>query len=84
MRYEKSLAIQNRHELLVELIRTGQFSSRDLSQRLNVSEQTVYRDIDFLKSRGYEIRSRKHTVGWAYHLFAEPATDSNGPKDTHT
>ena len=78
MRYEKSLAIQSRHDRLVELIRTGRFSSPDLAQKLRVSEQTIYRDIDFLKQRGYSIRSEKHTHGWAYHLLAEPATVSNG------
>lgn len=82
MRYEKSLAIQSRHDRLVELIRTGKFSSPDLAQKLEVSEQTIYRDIDFLKQRGYSIRSEKHADGWAYHLLAEPATDSNGKGST--
>lgn len=78
MRYEKSLAIQSRHDRLVDLIRTGKFSSPDLAQKLGVSEQTIYRDIDFLKKRGYSIRSEKHTNGWAYHLLGEAATDSDG------
>lgn len=77
MRYAKSLAIQSRHDRLVELIRTGGFSSPDLAQKLEVSEQTIYRDIDFLKQQGFLIRSEKHADGWAYHLLAEPATDSN-------
>ena len=78
MRYEKSLAIQSRHDRLVELIRTGNFSSPDLAQKLGVSEQTIYRDIDFLKQRGFSIRSEKHTDGWAYHLLGKPAGVSNG------
>jgi len=78
MRYEKSLAIQSRHDRLVDLIRTGRFSSPDLAQKLGVSEQTIYRDIDFLKRRGFSIRSQKHSDGWAYHLLAEPARDSDG------
>ena len=76
MRYRRSLAITNRHERLIELIRSGEFSSPDLAKKLRVSEQTIYRDIDFLKQRGYVIRSEKHTDGWAYHLLAEPATVS--------
>jgi predicted DNA-binding transcriptional regulator YafY len=78
MRYDRSLAITGRHERLIDLIRTGGFSSRDLASRLKVSEQTIYRDIDFLKKRGHSIRSEKHTDGWAYRLLAEPAADSNG------
>jgi biotin operon repressor len=78
MRYEKSLAIQSRHDWLVELIRTGKFSSPDLAQKLGVSEQTIYRDIDFLKKRGYSIRPEKHADGWAYHLLDEPVRVSNG------
>jgi DeoR/GlpR family transcriptional regulator of sugar metabolism len=78
MRYERSLTIATRLDTLIELIRTGEFSSPDLAEKLKVSEQTIYRDIDFLKQRGYSIRSEKHTHGWAYHLLAEPTTLSNG------
>jgi biotin operon repressor len=78
MRYERSLAIANRHERLIELIRSGEFSSPALAQELGVSEQTIYRDIDYLKQHGYSIRSKKHTDGWAYHLLAEHATVSTG------
>lgn len=84
MRYEKSLSIQSRHDRLVELIRTGKFSSPDLAQKLGVSEQTIYRDIDFLKQRGFSIRSEKHTDGWAYHLLAEPARESDGQRAPRT
>jgi DeoR/GlpR family transcriptional regulator of sugar metabolism len=76
MRYRRSLAITSRHDGLIELIRSGEFSSPDLAKKLKVSEQTIYRDIDFLKQRGYVIRSEKHTDGWAYHLLAEPTTVS--------
>ncbi len=78
MRYEKSMAIQSRHDRLVQLIRKGKFSSPDLAQKLEVSEQTIYRDIEFLKQRGYSIHPKKHADGWAYHLLAEPATESGG------
>ena len=78
MRYDRSLAIASRHDRLIELIRLGEFSSPDLAKKLKMSEQTIYRDIDFLKQRGYSIRSEKHTDGWAYHLLAEPATVLSG------
>lgn len=78
MRYECALAIADRHDRLIELIRSGVYSSRGLAEKLEVSEQTIYRDIDFLKQRGFSIRSERHADGWAYHLLAEPATVSNG------
>jgi predicted DNA-binding transcriptional regulator YafY len=78
MRYERSLTIANRLDRLIELIRSGGFSSPGLADKLKVSEQTIYRDIDFLKQRGYSIRSERHADGWAYHLLSEPATVSNG------
>ena len=77
MRYERSLAIADRHDRLIELIRSGEFSSPELAKKLEVSEQTIYRDVDFLKKRGYSIRSEKHSDGWAYHLLAEPARVSD-------
>ena len=78
MRYERALAISERHERLIELIRTGEYSTPALAEKLGVSEQTIYRDIDHMKKSGYSIRSQKHANGWAYHLLAEPATVSNG------
>jgi DeoR/GlpR family transcriptional regulator of sugar metabolism len=74
MRYERSFAIAGRHGKLIELIRTGEFSTPALAEKLSVSEQTVYRDVLFLKQRGYVIRAVKHSAGWAYHLLAEPTT----------
>jgi predicted DNA-binding transcriptional regulator YafY len=84
MRYERSLAISSRHDRLIELIRTGGFSSPELAEKLKVSEQTIYRDSNFLKSTGYSIRSEKRADGWAYHLLAEPATVSNGKGSSRT
>ncbi len=77
MRYEKTLSIQSRHDRLLKLIRTGKFSSPDLAKKLEVSEQTIYRDIDFLKKQGHSIRPEKHANGWAYHLLPESAASSS-------
>ncbi|HUY92691.1 MAG TPA: HTH domain-containing protein [Pirellulales bacterium] len=77
MRYERALAIADRHDKLIELVRSGAYSSSGLAEKLEVSEQTIYRDIDFLKQRGFSIRSERHADGWAYHLLAEPATAAN-------
>jgi predicted DNA-binding transcriptional regulator YafY len=84
MRYERALAIADRHEKLIELINSGAYSSRELAEKLDVSEQTIYRDINFFKQRGLSIRSEKHADGWAYHLLAKPTTvpDRKGASTT--
>jgi predicted DNA-binding transcriptional regulator YafY len=83
MRYQKAIAIAARHKRLLALIRSGNFSCQSLAKSLDVSDQTIYRDIDFLKQRGHSIRSTKHADHWAYELLAETATVSNGKGPSH-
>ncbi len=52
--------------------------------KLGVSEQTVYRDVLFLKQRGYVIRAVKHSAGWAYQLLDEPATVTSETRSSST
>ena len=77
MRYERALAIACRHDKLIELIRSGEFSSPVLAEKLAVSEQTIYRDIEFLKEQGYAIKSVRLPRGWAYQMLSEPGTAQN-------
>lgn len=69
MRYERSLAISKRHKNLLALIRQGAHSSPSLAEELGVSEQTVYRDILFLKTQGYLIKAVRLSANWAYKLL---------------
>ncbi|HEX3152032.1 MAG TPA: helix-turn-helix domain-containing protein [Gemmataceae bacterium] len=78
MRYERALAIARRHEQLTELIRAGNFSSPELARKLKVSEQTIYRDVDSLKERGFAIQAVRLAKGWAYKLHGEPEPVSSG------
>jgi len=73
MRYERSVAITDRHAELIELIRSGGYSTPALAEKLGVSAQTIYRDVMFLKQRGYFIRSVRLSSRWAYELLGEPA-----------
>jgi DeoR/GlpR family transcriptional regulator of sugar metabolism len=84
MRYERSLAVTGRLEKLTDLIRTGAYSTPALAVKLDVSEQTVYRDIMFLKQRGYSIRSIRQSAGWAYKVLSEPPTDVQGKGSSST
>ena len=66
MRYDRAVAISKRHEELLALVKSGSYSSPALAQKLGVSEQTVYRDILFLKQQGHQIQSVRLSANWAY------------------
>jgi biotin operon repressor len=66
MRYAQSVGISRRHEDLFSLIRRGLYSSSALAEKLGVSEQTVYRDILFLREQGHPIHAVRHGTRWAY------------------
>ena len=74
MRYERSLAVTKRLGDLLALIKQGTYSSPILAEKLSVSEQTVYRDIECLKHQGYQIRSVKGSSTWAYQVSKAPQT----------
>jgi DeoR/GlpR family transcriptional regulator of sugar metabolism len=83
VRYERFLAIADRHGRLIDLIRRGEFSSSVLAEKLGCSEQTVYRDIDFLNEQGYSIRAIRHAKGWAYKLLGELTTVQAAEEAAH-
>jgi predicted DNA-binding transcriptional regulator YafY len=76
MRYERTLAIAGRLEKLVEMIRTGEYGTPALAEKLGVSDQTIYRDILYLRQHGYKINATKHSSGWTYGIIADPETAS--------
>jgi DeoR/GlpR family transcriptional regulator of sugar metabolism len=78
MRYERSLAVTKRLADLLALIRSGLYSSRAIAEKLGVSDQTVYRDILFLKQQGHSIRSVKLSSRWAYKLSKYSASLRQG------
>lgn len=73
MRYERSISVTKRLGDLLALIKCGTYSSPALAEKLEVSDQTVYRDIVFLKGQGHPIRSVKISSKWAYQLVKEVA-----------
>lgn len=66
MRYERSIAITRRHSQLLKLVGKGEHACGELARKLSVSEQTVYRDILFLKRQGHPIQSIRLADHWAY------------------
>jgi len=73
MRYERSLAVTRRLSSLLALVHRGDYSSSALAKELGVSEQTVYRDIMFLRQQGHRIQAVKRSVNWAYQVLDETA-----------
>lgn len=76
MRYDRSTAISKRHENILALIGAGSHSSRTLAAELGVSEQTIYRDILFLKTLGHNIEAVRRATNWAYRLFSDQGRGS--------
>lgn len=68
MRFDRALAIPRRHQELLRLVRSGDYSASGLAQALHVSEPTVNRDILFLRQSGHPIVSVRIQSGWAYRL----------------
>jgi len=66
MSYDQLANIVNRHSRLMELVREGTHSTPSLSEQLGVSEQTIYRDINYLKKNGHAIKAVRVSLGWAY------------------
>jgi len=81
VQYERTNAISERHNHIIELIRTGELSSKRLASELGVSEPTVNRDIEFLRSQGYEIKAVRVEQRWAYRIVeAVLVRESRDPK----
>lgn len=68
MVYQRSYEIESRLENLLQLIKTGRYSTPQLAAVLHVSHPTVSRCISALRQRGYMIESVKGPQGWAYKL----------------
>lgn len=64
--YDRSMAIAERHQSLLILIKAGGHSAAALAKVLGVSEATINRDIGFLRSKGHDISSKRLASGWAF------------------
>ncbi|TWT81340.1 HTH domain protein [Planctomycetes bacterium CA13] len=69
MRYQRTTEISDRLASILDLIRKEDLSTRVLAERLGVSEPTINRDIEFLRSNGYEIKAVRVDQRWAYRVI---------------
>lgn len=68
--YERIHKIDMRLRSLLLLVNAGKYSASALSQKLNISVATVFRDVEALRQRGYEIKSIRDKEGWHYEMTA--------------
>jgi len=75
MLYERSLEIEERLQAVLDLIRSGRYSTPNLAEELGVSIPTVSRAVTALRERGHDIRAEKGAKGWRYVLVPANSTD---------
>lgn len=68
MLYQRSLEIEQRLLTVLDLIRSGRYSTPKIAEELGISIPTVSRAVMALRERGHEIRAEKRTDGWHYVL----------------
>jgi len=68
MPYQRSLEIEQRLQTMLQLIRSGTYSTPMLAKRLGVSIPTASRHLTALRARGYHIRSERRDGRWRYVL----------------
>ncbi len=74
MLYQRSLAIEQRLQAVLELVHAGRYSTPVIAEKLGVSVPTVSRDVTALRERGHDIRAERRGEVWRYILSRpEPA-----------
>lgn len=66
MPFERSYVIERRLDQILLLIRTGQFSTPMLAEKVGVSIPTISRCVTALRERGHDIQAIRHAEGWRY------------------
>jgi transposase len=67
-RYEHSLKIHERIEVVLRLIKTGQYATPALAEKVGVSIPTISRIVAALRERGHDIQVQRKSKGWHYVL----------------
>ena len=80
MLYQRSLEIERRLDTTLDLIRSGEYSTPMLAEKLGVSIPTVSRQVTALRERGHDIRSERTEEGWRYILRGATAGKKSQPR----
>jgi biotin operon repressor len=70
MRYQQTIEIHQRLETVLQLVRTGEYSTPQLAESLGVSIPTISRIVAALRQQGHDIRAQRTKDGWRYVLSA--------------
>ena len=77
MRYQRSLEIEQRLDAVLELIRSGNYSTPALAEEVGVSIPTISRSVEALRERGHNIKAVKGPHGWRYTIVrGEQSSDA--------
>ena len=82
MRYQHSLEIHERIELVLGLIKTGEYSTPALAEAVGVSIPTGSRIVAALREQGHDIQAERTGSGWRYVLILQK--DQNSKKRVNT
>jgi len=81
MRYQRSLEIEQRLDAVLELIRTGNYSTPALAEEVGVSIPTISRSVEALRERGHNIKAVNGSNGWRYTIIpAEKSADATNDR----
>lgn len=81
MRYQRSLEIEQRLDAVLELIRTGNYSTPALAEEVGVSIPTISRSVEALRERGLNIKAVNGPNGWRYTIIpAEKSADATNDR----
>ncbi|MBX3357448.1 MAG: HTH domain-containing protein [Phycisphaeraceae bacterium] len=78
MLYARSLGIEQRLQSVLDLIRSGRYSTPVIAEKLGVSVPTVSRDVTALRERGHDIRAERRGDGWRFVLDERGAGNRRG------
>lgn len=80
MLYQRATNIEQRLATVLDLIRTGGYSTPRIADAVGVSIPTVSRDVTALRQRGHHIQAKKLADGWRYVLPVDGRLESGGSR----
>lgn len=76
MRYQHSMEIHDRIEVVLGLINTGLYSAPALAEKVGVSIPTISRIVAALREQGHDIQAERTGSGWRFVLASKQAQRS--------
>jgi biotin operon repressor len=73
MRYQHSLEVHKRLEAVLQLVRTGRYSTPTIAAMIGVSIPTISRIVAALREQGHQIQAERTRQGWRYVLLSQTA-----------